>query len=132
MVSFRVGGENAKVLREEFSTSIAASQLQDLPSCKGYVRTLMGSRPTASHLVNTFPPAEETGEDAPGGRVARARLERLAGRRAKVEERTVRSSRQWSQRKKLREDTGHETIVLRAGARTGGPVDVASDFIRPR
>jgi type IV secretory pathway TraG/TraD family ATPase VirD4 len=62
VVSFRVSGEDAKVLREEFSTMVAASQLQDLPDYKSYVRTLMGGRPTGPHLVNTLPPAEETGE----------------------------------------------------------------------
>lgn len=83
VVSLRVGGEDAKVLRGEFSTAIAASQLQDLPDSKSNVRTLMGGRPIGPHLVNTFPPAEETGEETPSGRLVRASLERFA--RAAVE-----------------------------------------------
>ena len=94
MVSFRLGGEDAKVLRGEFSTSIVASQLQDLPDDKSHVRTLMGGRPTGPHLVNTFPPAAETGEETPSGRFVRASLERFARPSAAVEERIVRFLRQ--------------------------------------
>jgi hypothetical protein len=77
------------VLREEFATMVAASQLQDLPDYKSYVRTLMGGRPIGPHLVNTFPPSEETGEKSPRGRVGRASLERFARPRADVESRIL-------------------------------------------
>ena len=73
---------------------VAASQLQDLPDYKSYVHTLMDGRPTGPRLVNTFPPAAETGEEIPSGRVVRASLERFARPRAQVEERIVRFLRQ--------------------------------------
>ena len=54
----------------------------------------MGGRPTGPHLVNTFLPAGEPGEETPSGRVVRASLERFVRPRADVEDRIVRLLRQ--------------------------------------
>ncbi len=67
VVNFRVGGEDAKVLREEFSTAIAAAQLQDLPDYKSYVHTLMAAGLIGRHLVNTLPPTRKPARRPPAG-----------------------------------------------------------------
>ena len=40
-ISYRVSGEDAGVLTEEFATTLPASVIQDLPDYKAYVRTML-------------------------------------------------------------------------------------------
>jgi hypothetical protein len=70
IVSFRVSGEDAKALVREFAASgegprtaeqaydiiIPASDLQNLPDYKLYVRTLLAGQPLEPFLVHSFPP----------------------------------------------------------------------------
>ncbi|MBI3950415.1 MAG: type IV secretory system conjugative DNA transfer family protein [Acidobacteria bacterium] len=92
VMSFRVGGEDAEALKREFvMTTLPASELQDMPDYKLYLRTLMlaedgrRSRPTGPHIIDTFPPMT-TPEANSKERVIRTSLERYARPRAEVEE----------------------------------------------
>lgn len=75
IVSFRVSGEDAHALVREFGASgegprlaeqsfdviVPASELQNLPDYKLYVRTLLDGRPQEPYLIQSFPPFEKSG-----------------------------------------------------------------------
>jgi hypothetical protein len=72
IVSFRVSGDDAKALVREFAASgegpwladqmydviVPASELQNLPDFRLYLRTLLAGRPQEPFLVHGFPPFE--------------------------------------------------------------------------
>lgn len=85
VMSFRVGGPDAKVLAQEFGLVIAATQLQDLPDYKVYLSTLAGGHPIGPHLVNVFPPLTRFGDEASADVVRRTSLARFGRPRQEVE-----------------------------------------------
>jgi hypothetical protein len=99
IVSFRVSGEDAKALTREFAASgegprmtdqmydliVPASELQNLPDYKLYIRTLLQGHPQEPYLVDTFPPFSKTGKEADANQIVRTSLKRYGRDRAKVE-----------------------------------------------
>ena len=91
IVSFRVSGDDAKALVREFAASgegprmaedmynviIPASELQNLPDYKLYVRTLLNGRPQEPFLVDSFPPFSKIGNETTAGKVIRTSLQRF-------------------------------------------------------
>jgi hypothetical protein len=101
IVSFRVSGEDAKALVREFAASgegprtaeraydiiIPASELQNLPDYKLYVRTPLAGRPLEPFLVHTFPPFERAGMETNPETLIRTSQQRYGRDRARIEER---------------------------------------------
>ena len=99
IVSFRVSGDDAKSFVREFGVSgegprlaeqafdliIPASELQNLPDYKLYLRTLVNGRPQEPFLVASFPPFEKDGGETTAELVIRTSLERYGRDRAAVE-----------------------------------------------
>lgn len=99
IVSFRVSGDDAKELVREFAASgegprltnqmndliLPASELQNLPDYKLYVRTLLNGRPEEPFLVQSAPPLSNVGKPADAETVMRTSLQRYALNRAYVE-----------------------------------------------
>jgi hypothetical protein len=104
IVSFRVSGEDAKAFVREFAASgegprtaeqaydiiIPASELQNLPDYKLYVRTLLAGRPLEPFLVHSFPPLEKTGTETNSETIIRTSQQRYGRDRPLVEERLKR------------------------------------------
>lgn len=85
ILSFRVSGEDAGVLNQEFSTVLAASNLQDLPDYKLYLRTLRAGRPSGPHRVKAFPPIRKVGDENERDRIVRNSLARFGAPRNEVD-----------------------------------------------
>ena len=99
LVSFRVSGDDAQALVREFGASgegprlvddmynviVPASELQNLPDYKLYVRTLLDGRPQEPYLVDSFPPFEKTGQETTATVVIRTSLQRYGRDRQEVE-----------------------------------------------
>ncbi len=99
IVSFRVSGDDAHALVREFAASgegprlagdmfdviIPASDLQNLPDYKLYIRTLLQGRPQEPFLVDSFPPFEKTGKETTAELVIRTSSQRYARDRQAVE-----------------------------------------------
>ncbi|MBX9660404.1 MAG: type IV secretion system DNA-binding domain-containing protein [Nitrospiraceae bacterium] len=99
IVSFRVSGDDAKALVREFAASgegprmadqmydiiIPASELQNLPDYKLYLRTLMNGKPQEPFLVDSFPPFEKSGKETTADRVLRTSMDRYGRNRGGVE-----------------------------------------------
>jgi len=99
IVSFRVSGTDAKSLVREFGVSgegprlasqafdliIPASELQNLPDYKLYIRTLLDGRPEEPFLVQSFPPFDKDGDEATAELVIRTSLARYGRDRQAVE-----------------------------------------------
>src|SRR5437867_1771029 len=102
IISFRVSGDDAKSLVREFAASgegwrgaeqmfdiiVPASELQNLPDYKLYVRTLLNGRPQDPFLVNSFPPFPNLGGETDCETVVRTSMERY-GRDRKLVERKL-------------------------------------------
>jgi hypothetical protein len=95
VMSFRVSGEDAEALAQEFSMTISAAQLQELPDYKLYVRTLVSvgedekltTLPSRPGQVTTYPPFTNNKEKAERETIIRASAGRYCRRREEVEER---------------------------------------------
>jgi len=99
IVSFRVSGDDAKALVREFASSgdgprlaedmydviIPASELQNLPDYKLYVRTLLNGRPQEPFLVDSFPSFPKSGKETTADKVIRTSLQRYGRERRGVE-----------------------------------------------
>jgi hypothetical protein len=99
IVSFRVSGNDAQALVREFAASgegprlagdtydviVPASELQNLPDYKLYVRTLLNGRPQEPYLVDSFPPFEKSGQETTAECVIRTSLQRYGRDRHGVE-----------------------------------------------
>jgi hypothetical protein len=99
IVSFRVSGNDAQALVREFAASgegprlagdtydviVPASELQNLPDYKLYVRTLLNGRPQEPYLVDSFPPFEKNGNETTAETVVRTSLRRYGRDRLNVE-----------------------------------------------
>jgi type IV secretory pathway TraG/TraD family ATPase VirD4 len=99
IVSFRVSGDDAKALVREFAASgegprlatemfdviVPASELQNLPDYKLYLRTLLNGQPQQPFLVESFPPFPKVGRVTTAERVIRSSAQRFGRDRAKVE-----------------------------------------------
>jgi type IV secretory pathway TraG/TraD family ATPase VirD4 len=99
IVTFRVSGDDAKALVREFAASgegprmaedmydviIPASELQNLPDYKLYIRTLMNGRPVEPFLVDSFAPFAKSGKETTADRVIRTSLQRYGRDRGAVE-----------------------------------------------
>src|SRR5262249_18351789 len=104
LISFRVSGEDANSLVREFGVSgegvrtteqmfdviVPASELQNLPDYKIYIRTLLNGRPVDPYLIKTFPRITRGGgrdshARARRDRIANASLIRFARHRSIVE-----------------------------------------------
>jgi hypothetical protein len=104
IVSFRVSGDDAKALVREFAASgegprlaegmfdviVPASDLQNLPDYKAYVRTLLNGRPVEPFLMQSFPPIGATGKETSAETVIRTSGERFGRDRQAVERRLQR------------------------------------------
>jgi hypothetical protein len=100
IVTCRVSGDDAKALVREFAASgegprmaedmydviIPASELQNLPDYKLYIRTLMNGRPVEPFLVDSFPPFEKTGKETTADQVIRTSSQRYGRDRVRVEQ----------------------------------------------
>lgn len=88
VISFRVSGSDAQMLKREFAdVLLPASQLQDLPDYKVYIRTMIQGRPTGPHRVNTLPPIDKTGRENQREKIVKTSLERYSRPRAEIEAR---------------------------------------------
>lgn len=95
VMSYRVSGEDAGTLAQEFSMAINAAQLQDLPDYKLYVRTLVSigederaiSAPSHPRRVTAYPPFTNDGNTAKREAIIRTSAERYCRQRSEVEER---------------------------------------------
>ena len=99
IISFRVSGDDAKMLVREFAASgegyrtaeqmfdlvVPANELQNLPDYKAYVRTLVNGRPQDPFLVQSFPPFPKTQRENSIERVLRTSGQRYGRERARVE-----------------------------------------------
>jgi hypothetical protein len=88
IISFRVGGEDAETLKREFATLLPASELQDLPEYKAYVRTMTDERPampSGPDFITTFPPVAPGDIENEKERVIETSLRRWTRPRAEVE-----------------------------------------------
>lgn len=99
IVSFRVSGDDAKALVREFAASgegprladgmfdltIPATELQNLPDYKLYIRTLLHGRPQEPVRVATFPPFSTTGKETTAETVITVSRERYGRDRTSVE-----------------------------------------------
>lgn len=104
IVSFRVSGDDAKALVREFAVSgegprlaegmfdviVPASELQNLPDYKAYVRTLLNGRPVEPFVMQSFPPFGATGKETAADTVIRTSRERYGRDRQAVERRLKR------------------------------------------
>jgi len=93
ILSFRVGGDDAETLKREFATILPASQLQDLPDYKAYVRSMSTSspshpsKPTGPIALDTFPPFSRSGSESAKERTKQHALGRWTLPRSEVEAR---------------------------------------------
>lgn len=95
VMSFRVSGEDAGTLAQEFSMIISAAQLQDLPDYKLYVRSLVAlgdgqqavTTPSHPRRVTAYPPFTSNNNIAIRERIIRTSAERYCRHRADVEAR---------------------------------------------
>jgi hypothetical protein len=95
VMSYRVSGEDAGTLAQEFSMTISAAQLQDLPDYKLYVRSLVSigedekavAMPSQPRRIAAYPPFITGDAMAMRERVIRTSAERYCRRRTEVEER---------------------------------------------
>jgi type IV secretory pathway TraG/TraD family ATPase VirD4 len=101
LISFRVSGSDAKELVREFAASgegprltdqmfdviIPASELQNLPDYKLYIRTLLNGQPLEPFLVQSAPPLSNIGTTTDSDTVLRNSLQRYGRDRAGVEKR---------------------------------------------
>ncbi|HUS10751.1 MAG TPA: type IV secretion system DNA-binding domain-containing protein [Pyrinomonadaceae bacterium] len=99
IISFRVSGEDAKALVREFGASgegprmteqmfdiiIPASELQNLPDYKLYLRTLLDGKPQEPFLVDSFPPFPKSGKEIAADHVIQTSMERYGRDRKGVE-----------------------------------------------
>ena len=102
IVSFRVSNDDATALVREFAASgegprlatemfdiiIPASELQNLPDFKLYIRTLLNGRPQEPFLVQGFPPFSKNGMETTAEQVIRTSGARF-GRDRQTVERTI-------------------------------------------
>ncbi len=93
LISFRVSSSDATRLKEEFTMVMSASNLQDLPDYKMYVRTLSqasesaAASPSGPHLVAAYPPFLKERHNASREYVVRVSDARFTRARAVVETR---------------------------------------------
>lgn len=101
IISYRVSGEDAKAIVREFGVSgegprtaeqwfdtiVPASELQNLPDYRLYIRTLRGGMPHDPELVAAFPPLSPVGNENEAHVVVRTSLARYGRERMAVEAR---------------------------------------------
>ena len=99
IISFRVSGDDAKALVREFAASgegprtaaqsfdaiVPASELQNLPDYKLYLRTLIDGQPHEPFLATSYPPFGKMGKETTAELVIRTSLERYGRDRKAVE-----------------------------------------------
>lgn len=85
LVAFRSSGEDAVLLQREFAETHRPDTFLSLPNYSCYARTMRGRFPTATYVVDTFPPEE--GSERRGERIKRASLTRWGRPKDKVEAR---------------------------------------------
>jgi hypothetical protein len=99
IVAFRVSGDDAQSLVREFAASgegprltdqmfdviVPASELQNLPDYKLYLRTILHGRPQEPFVVESFAPFEKSGGETTAERVVRTSGARFGRDRRTVE-----------------------------------------------
>ena len=95
LVSFRVSGTDAKRLKDEFAMVVPASNLQDLPDWKMYVRTLSretngAASPSGPHVVSAHPPFARGRRNAPRQQIVEASRQRYTRHRSEVDAKLAR------------------------------------------
>ena len=68
-----------------YTVIVPATELQNLPDYKLYVRTLLNGRPEEPYLVDGFPPFEKSGKETTADSVIRTSLQRYGRDRRVVE-----------------------------------------------
>ena len=66
---------------DAYDVIIPASELQNLPDYKLYIRTLLNGRPQEPFLVESFPPFAKSGKETTADKVIRTSLARYSGPR---------------------------------------------------
>lgn len=87
VASFRVSGEDAQVLEQEFAEKVTAPQLQELKDYTVYLRTLRDGNPLHPDLLRTFPPIKPDGSETEPWRLVRTSRQRYGRPRHAVEAR---------------------------------------------
>jgi len=96
LISFRVSYSDATRLKDEFAMVMHASNLQDLPDYKMYVRTLsqanvtVASSPSGPHLVAAYPPFPKERNSASREYILRATYQRYSKSRSTIDARISR------------------------------------------
>jgi hypothetical protein len=99
LLSFRVSGTDAHALVREFAASgeglrmaddmydviVPATELQNLPDYKLFLRTLLNGRPQEPYLVDSFPPFQKSGTETTADTVIKTSLQRYGRDREGVE-----------------------------------------------
>lgn len=76
-----------RTAEQAYDIIIPASELQNLPDYKLYVRTLLAGRPLEPFLVHSFPPFKNTGTEYDSETLIKTSLQRYGRDRAKIEQR---------------------------------------------
>lgn len=82
---FAASGEGPRTAEQAYDIIIPASELQNLPDYKLYVRTLLAGRPQEPFLVESFPPFSKSGKEATADRAITTRAQRYGRDRQAVE-----------------------------------------------
>jgi len=82
---FAASGEGPRSAEQMFDLIVPATELQNLPDYKAYVRTLVNGRPQDPFLLQSFPPFGKTHRENSVERVLRTSGERYGWERARVE-----------------------------------------------
>lgn len=90
IVSFRVSGEDARVLEQEFANLVSAPRLQEIKDYTVYLRTLRDGNPLHPEALQTFPPIGRDGQEADPASLLRSSLRRYARPRTRIESRLLR------------------------------------------
>ena len=85
IASFRISGDDASALEQEFAGQLPARELQTLADYELYLSTLIDGAPAGPYPLRTFPPFGKTGQENSPERIIRASMLRYGRPRAVVE-----------------------------------------------
>jgi len=84
---FAASGEGPRLTDQMFDVIIPATELQNLPDYKLYIRTLLDGQPVEPYLVQSFPPASGVGKPTDAATVIKTSMRHFGRDRAHVEQR---------------------------------------------
>ena len=90
IICFQVGSQDAPILaqelyRDEFNYLVTADQLQELPSYRAYLKTLINGRSARAVELHTYPPFPKRGGENQRTRVLNANSQRFTRPRSRVD-----------------------------------------------